>query len=240
MINFIKKVLQKTLFYDRWTCNGCGKEIFENYFCEDCLNKITQISENKCAHCGRLTVYPVKFCDSCKEVNINFDRALSVFDYKEPISYLIQNFKYKNHKYHAKYFAEMLYSLYEKEGLEVDVVTFVPMHEDRLEERKYNHAELLASEFSSLCKIEMKKLIEKVKETERQATLSFKDRLKNLSSSFRVIKSEVDAKRVLVIDDVLTTGATADTIAKTLKKAGAKEVIILTVASVSRLKNDEE
>ena len=92
MINFIKKVLQKTLFYDRWTCNGCGKEIFENYFCEDCLNKITQISGNKCAHCGRLTVYPVKFCDSCKEVNINFDRALSVFDYKEPISYLIQNF----------------------------------------------------------------------------------------------------------------------------------------------------
>ena len=81
---------------------------------------------------------------------------------------------------------------------------------------------------------------QKVKETERQATLSFKDRLKNLSSSFRVIKSEVDAKRVLVIDDVLTTGATADTIAKTLKKAGAKEVIILTVASVSRLKNDEE
>ena len=180
MISFIKKVLHKTLFYDRWTCNGCGKEIFEDYFCEDCLNKITQISENKCEHCGRATVYPVKFCDSCIELNINFDRALSVFDYKEPISYLIQNFKYKNHKYHAKYFAEKLYSLYKKEEIEVDVVTFVPMHELRLAERKYNHAELLAKEFSHLSKIEVKPLIEKVKETERQATLTASERKDNL------------------------------------------------------------
>ena len=217
----------------------CGKEIFENYFCEDCLKEITLISENKCEHCGRLTAYPVKFCDSCIETNINFDRALSVFDYQEPISFLIQNFKYQNHKYHAKYFAEMLYSLFQKEGLSVDVVTFVPMHEDRLEERKYNHAELLASEFSLLSKIEMKQLVEKVNETERQATLSLKDRLKNLSLSFKADKREVDGKRVLVIDDVLTTGATADVISKTLKKAGASAVTILTVASVSRLRNDE-
>ena len=239
MISFIKKVLQKTLFHDRWTCNACGKEIFADYFCEECLNKVVEIAENKCNHCGRLTAYPTKFCDSCKEVNINFDRALSVFDYKEPISFLIQNFKYKNRKYHAKYFAEKLYSLYEKEGISADVVTYVPMHEDRLEERRYNHAEILAREFSSLTKIEVKPLIEKVKETERQATLSFKDRLKNLSSSFKADKQQVNGKRVLVIDDVLTTGATADVISKTLKKAGASAVIILTVASVSRLGNDE-
>lgn len=238
MISFIKKALRKTLFNDRWTCNACGKEIFDDYFCEECLNKITQIDKNKCEHCGRLTAYPVKFCDSCKEVNINFDRALSVFNYEEPISFLIQNFKYKNHKYHAKYFAEKLYSLYEKEGLSADVVTFVPMHEDRLEERKYNHAEILAREFSTLSKIEVKPIIKKVKETERQATLSFKDRLKNLTSSFKADKVEVDGKRVLVIDDVLTTGATADVISKTLKKAGAKEVVVLTVASVSRLQKD--
>jgi ComF family protein len=238
MISFIKKALRKTLFHDRWTCNACGKEIFDDYFCEECLNKITQIDKNICEHCGRLTAYPVKFCDSCIEVNINFDRALSVFDYKEPISFLIQNFKYKNHKYHAKYFAEKLYSLYEQEGLSADVVTLVPMHEDRMEERKYNHAEILAREFSTLSKIEVKPIIKKVKETERQATLSFKDRLKNLTSTFKADKVEVDGKRVLVIDDVLTTGATADVISKTLKKAGAKEVVILTVASVSRLQKD--
>ncbi len=238
MISFIKKALRKTLFNDRWTCNACGKEIFDDYFCEECLNKITQIDKNKCEHCGRLTAYPVKFCDSCIEVNINFDRALSVFNYEEPISFLIQNFKYKNHKYHAKYFAEKLYSLYEKEGLSADVVTFVPMHEDRMEERKYNHAEILAREFSLLSKIQVKPIIKKVKETERQATLSFKDRLKNLTSSFKADRCEVDGKRVIVIDDVLTTGATADVISKTLKKAGAKGVTILTVASVSRLQKD--
>ncbi len=240
MIDFIKNIFKRSLFHDRWTCNVCGKEIFEGYFCSDCQKGITKIAENKCLHCGRATKYSVKYCDSCVEKNINFDRALSVFDYKPPISFLIQNFKYQNKKYHAKYFAEELYSLFNSEGLMVDVVTFVPMHEDRLDERGYNHAELLAREFSLLSKIELKSLIEKVKETERQATLSLKERLKNLTSSFKVLKEQVNGKRILVIDDVLTTGATADVISKALKSAGAKEVIVLTVASVSRLENNEK
>ena len=238
MINFIKKFLKRTLFYDRWTCNVCGKEIFEGYFCNDCQNGISKISENKCLHCGRATSYPVKYCDSCVEKNINFDRALSVFDYKPPISFLIQNFKYQNKKFHAKYFAEELYSLFKKEGLSADVFTFVPMHEDRLEERGYNHAELLAREFSALSKIELKPLVVKIKETERQATLSLKERLKNLSSSFKVSKPEIIDKKILLIDDVLTTGSTADVISKALKNAGAKEVTVLTIASVSRLENN--
>ncbi len=150
----------------------------------------------------------------------------------------LPHFKYQNKKFHAKYFAEELYSLFKKEGLSADVITFVPMHEDRLEERGYNHAELLAREFSVLSKIELKPLVVKIKETERQATLSLKERLKNLSSSFKVSKPEIIDKKILLIDDVLTTGSTADVISKALKNAGAKEVTVLTIASVSRLENN--
>ena len=167
---FLERLLKffKTSFFNsEWRCLNCGKEIFNGEgFCEECYKTLPFNRTAICDHCGRQLNVANDYCTTCKGKLVNLDKCRSVFVYKQPISALIQNFKYKNHKYHAKYFAEMLYSLYEKEGLEVDVVTFVPMHEDRLEERKYNHAELLASEFSSLCKIEMKKLIEKVEETE--------------------------------------------------------------------------
>ena len=65
-----------------------------------------------------------------------------------------------------------------------------------------------------------------------------KERLKNLSSSFKVSKIEIIDKKILLIDDVLTTGSTADVISKALKNAGAKEVTVLTIASVSRLENN--
>ncbi len=234
MIKFIKKVLNRALFYDRWTCNVCNKEIFDGYFCSDCQREITFISKNKCSHCGRATPYAVNYCNSCAERNINFDKALSVFDYKQPISSLIQNFKYQNRKYLSDYFSKELFNLYKCENISCDLVAFVPMHPNRLKERGYNQSKILAEKFSALANIEVVNCVEKVKETERQATLSLSKRLKNLSSSFKVDKALVKEKSILLIDDVLTTGATADTISKLLKKAGSKKVIVLTIASVSK------
>ena len=234
MIKFIKKVLNRALFYDRWTCNVCNKEIFKGYFCSDCQSKITFITKNKCLHCGRATPYPVNYCNSCTERNINFDKALSVFDYKKPVSLLIQNFKYQNRKYLGDYFSKELYTLYKNENLSCDLVAFVPMHPDRLKERGYNQAEFLAQRFSALSNVKVVNCVKKVKETERQATLSLSERLKNLSTSFKVDKALVKDKSILLIDDVLTTGATADILSKLLKKAGATKVIVLTVASVSK------
>ena len=237
MIKFFKKILNRCLFYDRWTCNACKKEIFNGYFCSECLKEIEYIAENKCLHCGRITPYKVAFCDSCIEKNISFDRAFSVFNYKPPVSSLIQNLKYQGDKYIANYFASEMSSLYKREKIKVDGILFVPMHQDRLEERKFNHAKVIAEELSNLIGVEILDCITKVKETERQVKLSLKERLENLSSSFKVDKKQVEGKDLLLIDDVLTTGATAETISKLLKKKGAKSVTVLTVASVSKFKN---
>ena len=226
--------IKDALFYERWTCNVCNKEIFSGYFCEDCLQKIEKISTSKCKHCGRVTPYPVNFCDNCIEKNVNFNIARSVFNYEPPISYLIQNFKYKNQKYHKRYFAEELFNLYKSEKLNCDVICFVPMTEERFNQTGYNHAELLSQEFSNLSKIPIVDALQKIKETPRQATLSLSERLKNLKSAFKVKGKLIKDKKVLIIDDVLTTGATCDTISKLLKKNGATKICVLTVASVSK------
>ncbi len=237
MIKFLQKILNRTLFYDRWTCNACGKEIFEGYFCSDCQQKIKYIKEDKCLHCGRLTPYTVAYCDSCIEKNLSFDRALSVFNYQSPISNLIQNFKYRGDKYLSNYLVDEMYSLYKRENVCCECVTFVPMHQERMDERRFNHSKVLAEKFFKTSGIKLIDCLEKIKETPRQVKLSLKDRLENLTNSFKVNKDQVKDKKLLLIDDVLTTGATAEIISRLLKKAGAKSVTVMTVASVSKFEN---
>jgi ComF family protein len=227
-------LIKRSIFHERWTCNVCQKEIFSGYFCDDCAKEMVKIGDNKCNHCGRQTPYPVNYCDSCSDKNLSVDVARSVYEYSYPISVVIQNFKYQNARYHAKFFAEKLYEIYKVEKFSVDAVTFVPMSETKLAKRGYNQSKLLADEFSRLSGIETLECVEKVKETESQANLSFSERVKNLKGAFKSDKRLVKDKSVLLIDDVLTTGSTAECVANSLKKAGAKSVLLLTVASVSK------
>jgi competence protein ComFC len=99
--------------------------------------------------------------------------------------------------------------------------------------REYNHAKLLAEKLSVIINVPVANVIVKLKETERQARLGKKDRLKNLIGVFKITnKKLIKDKTILIVDDVTTTGATAEVISAKLKKAGAKRVMLLTVASV--------
>ena len=106
------------------------------------------------------------------------------------------------------------------------------MTEKKQKKRKFNQTELLANSISTIINLPVVTVIEKIKETPAQAGLTRKDRLENLTGAFKVIdKQAVLGKTVLLIDDVLTTGATAESVAKKLKKSGAKKVILLTACS---------
>lgn len=235
----ISNLITRVFFYDRWTCNACGKEIFSGYFCSDCQSKIIEITENFCNHCGRRSLNSLPFCDSCIGKNLSFDIARSAFEYKEPLSYLIQNFKYKDVRYLSDYFSQKMIEVYRRENFTCDFITYVPMTDKRLKQREFNQAELLAEKISNGLGVEVKGVIKKVKETEHQARLSFSERTKNLKGAFKVNKKDVQNKEILLIDDVLTTGSTVETIALELKKKGAKRVMVLTLASVSRIKTEK-
>lgn len=237
-MSFLSKISQffdKYFFNVKWRCNVCGKEIFKGgYFCSECVEKFPFHNQNVCSHCGRATPFPTSSCLNCENKIVHLDKAISVFKYEKPISALIKKLKYGGNKYIAETLIDFMYLSFLKGDIDVDVITFVPMTAKSLKKRGYNHAQILAEKFSEKSAIPTSNCIEKIKETERQAKLKGKERQTNLIGAFKVAdKSMVKDKSVLIIDDVTTTGATAEILAERLKKAGAKRVYLLTVANVS-------
>ena len=237
----IKDKVQKFtefLFPINHTCNNCGREIFSGKdFCEDCESQIVYNDKIICNHCGRRTFNAEEYCFSCSGRETHFDKARSVYLYLPPISDLIAKLKYGNKKYLAKIFAKQMSFIYYRNFFACDIVTFTPMTEERESERGYNQAEVLAEEFCKITNLPIAKdLLIKTKETPRQVSVaSAKERRENLKGSFKVgNKDIVRAKSILLIDDVMTTGATVEALSELLKRAGASNIIVLTVASVSK------
>ena len=231
---FFRKLLTLGFYRAEWRCNACGKEIFDGkFFCEDCEKALPYNGKTLCDHCGRCIKVPSDYCLTCKGVLTSVDKARAVFRYEKPISGLIKKAKYNNCKYILDYFAEKLSFLYFANYFKAEVVCFVPMSEKRLKKRKYNQSEVLASKVSEKIGVPLSACLIKTKETERQAKLTRSERLKNLTDSFKVSdKKVVRGKNVLLVDDVSTTGATAEAVAQKLKKAGALRVFLITVANV--------
>ena len=235
-INF-KKVLRDNLFNLKWRCNICDEENFNgDYFCDECKNKLPILKENKCGHCGRLTAYSVEYCDSCIEKNVFIDNARSLFSYENPIDNLIRAFKYKERLYLTDIFCDLFIEIYLTNFSDTDFITYVPASEKSLKERGYNQSLVLAKALSERIGICIVKTAIKTKETPRQATLNFNERLENLKGAFELEKVDFKGKNILLIDDVLTTGSTVETLARAYKKKGANKVYVLTVASVSKIK----
>ena len=230
----IKGVLNAHVFNPKWKCNCCGKEIFsEEYFCEKCLENLPLIDKNYCQHCGRELKTNSEFCTSCKEYMISVDKARSVYAYKSPIDKMIKDLKYFGKKYLVEILSKDLANLYFKNYFNADFIVYVPMLEEAEKERGFNQSKLIAEKLSEKAGVPIREVVKKVKPTVRQAKLNRKERLKNLKGTFRFYnKKLIKDKTILIVDDVLTTGATSEVIGKGLKKYGAKAVYLLTVASV--------
>lgn len=234
MKNHFLNLIEKLFFNKKWTCNICGREIFnDKYFCSDCESKLPYIEGSFCAHCGRKTVAPEEYCSTCKNNLVSLDLCRSIFEYSSPIDKLIKKYKNYQNKYLAEVFCYYLQDYFYKFFHRVDVITFVPMFKKKQKKRGFNQSKLLAEKLSEKCKVNCVQLLEKVKETKGQKNLTRKQRLTNLSNAFRVVnKDQVVGKDILIIDDVTTTGWTAESLAAKLKKAKARKVYLLTIASV--------
>ncbi len=230
----LKAFFKKYLLSSRWRCLSCGKEIFNDArFCDECYKELPFNNNAICDHCGREVLAFTNYCSTCKERLLSIDKGRSVFTYKKPISDLIKKLKYGNQRYISEYFIEVLTFTYLKNCFNADFITYVPMTEKAKRKRGYNQSEILAKGVSEKTNVKLFEGVLKIKETKRQATLNRKERLKNLEGAYKIIdKKLLKEKTVVIIDDVTTTGATAEVFANSLKKAGAKTVYLVTVASL--------
>ena len=232
---FFINLARKYLFNAKWRCNVCGKEIFDGgYFCDDCKEKLPYVLGSQCNHCGRALINAQEYCSTCKEIMVDVNKARSVFEYKDEIIGLIHKLKFGNGGYLARVFATEICVLYLKNRFDADVLTFVPMTERSIRKRGYNQSQLIAEELGKLLSLPVKDLSIKKEETKKQEGLTRKERLVNLEKAFKVTdKKSVKDKKIMIIDDVSTTGATAQALASQLKKAGANAVYLISVASVA-------
>ena len=219
------------LFPLDFTCDICGRETFGTNICKNCAKTLIYNDKAVCPVCGRKTVIN-ELCIECKQKPPLFKMAVSSFVYEGGAVRLIKKFK-NGTGYLKDFFADRICKSL-KRFPEYDCIVCVPMTPRAQARRGFNQGGLLAKAVSErVGKPYIKGALEKCKETGEQKNLSHKERIKNLSGCFRVVEREaVKGKRVLVVDDILTTGTTADEMAKALLKAGAKEVYLATVASV--------
>lgn len=196
------------------------------------------IYRKKCYFCGK-SKQSVKMCSDCynellfSDVNVN--RIIDGVDiytcgiYEKNLQKLIRGLKYHKQKELGFYLAKFMYEYLTKVGLSGNFqIVPVPLHKNRVKQRKYNHMEIVAEELAKLSGFTVNfELIKRVKDTKPQYKLSRKERLKNLSNAFEVDKTKLLDMPVLIIDDICTTGSTFEEMIKVLKQEGIKDIVCL-------------
>jgi len=203
------------------------------FFCSDCWGKIEAIGAICCPVCALPFQSPAALshssshvCGDCRTEPPYFSRAVTPYRYEGPLAKAIQLFKYNEQVALASPLADLLIG--KLSDSTVDLVTAIPLHPVKLRSRSFNQSLMLAKKvarhFAWPFQVDV---IRRTRETLPQVGLSKKARQKNIRGAFSVWDKEIiSGKRILLIDDVYTTGATFREAAKVLRKSGAAEVIV--------------
>ena len=199
-------------------CGFCGK-VNNNYICKDCNKTVNAIALNKIAN------YNNKF----------FKNHLYIFKYEDIIREKIIKFKFENEAYLYRTFAQAV--LNNKENIkfieEYDYLIPVPIHKRRKKQRGYNQSELIARAINDNIKsIKLQtNILIKDKNIVPQSTLNQNERIENIKNVYKILnKEKIKNKKILILDDIFTTGSTVNECSRILKEAGAKKIGVLTIA----------
>jgi len=195
--------------------------------CLECLPKIKYIKSPKCYKCGKqLGDDEAEYCADCRKKEHLFERGFALYDYPS-VRHSMYRFKYSGRTEYAGFFgrdmAEHFGAEFKKIGIEA--VIPVPMYAAKKRMRGYNQAEELAKVLGRELGIPViKDLVKRTKKTLPMKMLSPSERAANLKNAFIIGQFELKLRRILVVDDIYTTGCTSDAVAKVLKDAGVNEV----------------
>lgn len=207
--------------------------------CPGCWDRIEKNLPPFCASCGRhldAKAIEKNTCASCANVKFYFDRAFSPCPYTGTVKKLIHEFKYSGKDYLGKPLASIMNTFIRDYNLPIqhlDFIVPVPLHKSRQREREFNQAEILSRQIGKeFDKAILTDGLIRNKPTRTQTELTPQERLRNVEKSFLVSRPQlIKDKNLLLVDDVLTTGATSNEAAKSLKEAGAKIILLMTLAN---------
>jgi ComF family protein len=220
------------------SCLGCGEPLFSSAplgLCAPCRGKLAPLGRCACAVCaGPLDAFepPAGYrCGACRERPPAFDRLLALWTYRPPLDAVVQGLKFRRLDYLGRHLARAL-----ADGLGEDLDGFdgiipVPLHWQRRLARGYNQAERIASPLAARLGLPLVPALRRTRRTPPQTSLGKAARLANLRQVFRVPRpGRVRGLRLLLVDDVATTGATLDMAAAALRRAGAAGITAVVAA----------
>lgn len=220
------------LFYPR-CCPLCHRILQDqrSLVCPDCAGRLSPIAEPRCRLCGRPVDSGEDLCSDC-EKGREFTRGRGIFLYDDRMKRSILAFKYGGRREYGSFFAEAIAAFAGEDILRwrPDLIVPVPMHPRSCRQRGFNQAEDLARKAGARLGIPTAAgLVKKRKTGKAQKTLDAAARRRNLRDAFWVT-APVYGLRILIIDDVFTTGSTVEAVAAALKAAGARDIFFVAVA----------
>ncbi len=218
-------------------CPFCQELLEEEWSecCNLCYNRLTQLTESYCSRCGKPIEAEESQCYDCDRLTHAYKQGRSLYLYEATIKHSLLGLKFQGRTWIGLKFGNMMRDFYSEQNLWiVDAIIPVPLHFIRYLGRGYNQAEILARPMADAFGIPVyTNVLYRLRYTKPQKFLDDEERQKNMCDAFRIPsrrQSVIRGKRILLIDDIYTTGATIDACARTLQENGAAEVYFMTMA----------
>lgn len=186
------------------------------------------IRNPRCKKCGKPLGNPrEEYCRDCKKHSYSYEEGRAVWVYNKELRESIYRFKYDNKREYAQFYVQEMVNGYGDwiKHLGVEAILPVPLHKKKQKSRGFNQAEVLAKGIGQALEIPVRTdLVYRQKNTIPQKELNSKERQKNLKNAFKIVQNDVQLKKVLLVDDIYTTGSTIEAMASVLKEHGVKKV----------------
>lgn len=215
-------------------CPVCQEIVWGEKVHRECLKKLEYVEEPLCKKCGKpIFAEEAEYCFDCTKHEKSFAQGRAVWVYNEVVDTSIFEYKYKGKREYAAFFVDEMLKAWGKwiEGISPDMLLPVPLSQKKYKSRGYNQAKLLADGIGHALGIPVPdKLLIRNRNTEPQKSLGPKERYENLSKAFEISgRIDLKDKKILLVDDIYTTGSTVEACSKALLESGARSVSFITL-----------
>ncbi len=248
ILSFLREGFLDLIYPSNIYCISCGNIIDDSRpyaLCDACVRMLKWANGRTCSRCGKILqdCYELELCSDCLNTEHAFEKGYACVEYGSMEREILHQFKYKDKAYLGRKLAEIMFDRIRVEELKPDFIIPVPMFASKKKTRGYNQAAVLAKSLAEFMERPYAgNLLNRVVETAAMSGLGAAERRRNIQEAFVVSakgKRILKGKVILLIDDIFTTGSTADACSMVLLKAGAGRVFLFTFAAGANLLKGE-